>query len=293
MFDIQTLPHLIRQDLEYGESHFPIVQDDVPPVVAADPSWTRQWRKAKAQLQHPERLSMDDWSAKRKARLGEFLAMVGFFELELIVHGCTHAATHYEMPAAWRTCLIKQGYQDMEHAASYLTRGCRMNNQDYWQSLGGSSYRQGIDRLYPLLERDLGGFFALIGLHTEAYPAETNILDAFMFDPVIAHWLPHEIEEEAGHLSFLYPAMRTYLHSGAPEEQAHKKRQMVADDQMLQEVFVQNMFKKMAAEWMVGDLGVDAAELAVYERIPERTRYIYRTIGIEEEYWPAYLKQSL
>jgi hypothetical protein len=269
-----------------------VVQDDVPPVVAADPGWQRQWLKAKAQLQHPERLSTEGWSAKRKTRLGEFLAMVGFFELELIVHGCTHAATHYEMPAAWRTCLIKQGYQDMEHAASYLTRGCRTNDRDYWQELQGSAYRQAIESLAPLLERDLGGFFALIGLHTEAYPAHTNILDAFMFDPVIARWLPHEIEEEAGHLSFLYPAMQTYLHSGTPEGQARKKRQLVADDQMLQEVFVQNMFRKMAEEWMVGDLGVDAAELEVYERIPDRTRYIYRTIGIEEEYWPQSVRAA-
>lgn len=112
-----------------------------------------------------------------------------------------------------------------------------------------------------------------------------------MHDPVIAHWLPHEIEEEAGHLSFLYPAMRTYLHTGTPEEQARKKQQMVADDEMLQELFVQNMWRKMA-EGMVNDLGVDAAELAVFDRIPERTRYIYGTIGIEEEFWPQHLRAA-
>lgn len=291
MFDIQTLPHLIRQDIEYGENNFPTVQDEVPPVVAADPGWKRQWLKAKAQLQNAEQLSMEDWSDKRKATLGGFLGMVGHFELELIVHGCSYASTRYEMPTDWRTCLIKQAYQDMEHAASYMTRGCRMSNADYWHNMEDQSYRKGIESLYPVLERDLGGFFALVGLHTEAYPAETNILNAFMHDPVIAHWIPHEIEEEAGHLSFLYPAMHTYLNTGTPEEQARKKQQMVADDEMLQELFVQNMWRKMA-EGMVNDLGVDAAELAVFDRIPERMRYIYGTIGIEEEFWPQHLRAA-
>jgi hypothetical protein len=293
MFDINNiLPFLIRQDVEYIEHHFPEVPDEVPPVVAADPGWKRQWLKAKAQLQNSSFLSTDGWSPKRKRQLGEYLAMIGFFELELIVQGCTYAATHYEMPAAWRTCLIKQAYQDMEHATGYLTRGCRMNDQNYWQGLGDLSYRRGIESFYPISRRDLGGFFAVIGLHTEAYPAETNILDVFMFDPVIAHWLPHEIEEEAGHLSFLYPAMRTYLHTGTPEEQAGKKRQLVADDQVLQEAFVEKMFKKMAENLLVGEIGLDASVLEVFEHIPERTRYIYRTIGIEEEYWPQYLRAA-
>lgn len=293
MFNIQTLPHLIRQDIEHGENHFPIVQDDVPPVVAADPGWQRQWLKAKAQLQDPARLSTREWSEARKQRLGEFLAMVGFFELDSIVYGCNYAATHYEMPAAWRTCLIKQGYQDMEHAASYITRGCQTNQQDYWQGHGVPSYRTALQPLYTLVQRNLGGFFAVIGLHTEAYLAETNILDVFMRDPVLARWLPHEIEEEAGHLSFLYPAMRTYLHSGTPEEQRQKKQQLVADDQQLQELFVQDLYRPMVEQWTIGEFEVDPAELAVFDRMPERRRYIYRTIGIEESYWPAGLKQRL
>ena len=42
----------------------------------------------------------------------------------------------------------------------------------------------------------LGGFFAAIGLHTEAYPAETNILESFALDPILVCWMPNEIQGE-------------------------------------------------------------------------------------------------
>jgi len=61
---------------------------------------------------------------------------------------------------------------------------------------------------------------------------------------------------------------------------------------VLQEAFVEKMFKKMAEDLLVGEIGLDASVLEVFERIPERMRYIYRTIGIEEEYWPQYLRAA-
>jgi len=133
MFDINNiLPSLIRQDVDYIEHHFPEIPDEVPPVVAADPGWKRQWLKAKAQPQNPSLLSTEGWSPKRKRQLGEYLAMIGFFELELIVQGCTYAVTHYEMPTAWRTCLIKQAYQDMKHATGYLTYRTIGIEEEHW-----------------------------------------------------------------------------------------------------------------------------------------------------------------
>ena len=56
--------------------------------------------------------------AKRQRSFARYLAVVGLAELEMIVLGCSYAATHYETPPAWRTCLIKQAYEDMQHAAS-------------------------------------------------------------------------------------------------------------------------------------------------------------------------------
>jgi ABC-type transport system substrate-binding protein len=220
-FDLSALPALLRRDVEEGERHIPAIPAEVPPAVAADPGWTRQWLGAKARLEQGWPDTTEAWDAGRRRTLGRYLAVTGYVELELIVGGCAHAVAHYEMPAAWRACLVKQAYQDMEHAASYITRGCRWSGEDYWRGID-LPYRRHVAARAPILHRDLGGFFAVIGLHTEAYPAQTNILDALMLDPVLARWTPHEIEEEAGHLGFLYPAMREYLSTGYDPAEAKR-----------------------------------------------------------------------
>ena len=289
MFDLSVLPQLIRRDIEYGETHFPPLPDEAPAVVAADPGWHRQWLHVKDRLIEGTLPSIESWDAKRKRYLARYLALTGFAELELIVLGCSHAATHFDMPAAWRTCLLKQAYEDMQHAASYITRGSRMSGENYWNGFDNLTYRKNIEARYPILRRDLGGFFAVIGLHAEAYPAETNILDALLFDPVLAHWLPHEVEEEAGHLSFLYPAMHEYLHSGPPHEQDRRKHQLVADNEELLGTMLE-INRQNAERFLVGKLGLNPAVMEAFAHIPDRTRFIYRTIGIEEAYWPTSLR---
>ena len=290
MFDLNTLPELIRRDIEHGESHFPIIPDEPPVVLNVDPSWKRQWLAAKARVTQ-EGPTYESLDAKRQRYFARYLAVVGLAELEMIVLGCSYAATHYEMPPIWRTCLIKQAHEDMQHAASYITRGCKLSGEDYWRGIDDVPYRQNIQTVYhPILRRDLGGFFAAIGLHTEAYPAKTNILEPFALDPVLVRWMPNEIQEEAGHLTFLYPAMREYLHSGVPEEQDRRKRQMVADNETLLETALAAN-RKNAETFVVGKLGMDPTVMEAFAHVPERTRYIFQTIGIEEQYWPEYLKE--
>ena len=103
MFDIDTLPLLIRRDIEYGETHFPAIPEEVPAVLDVDPSWKRQWLSARdrVKLQGPTFASLD---AKRQRYFARYLAVVGLAELEMIVLGCSYAVTRYEMPPAWRTC---------------------------------------------------------------------------------------------------------------------------------------------------------------------------------------------
>ncbi len=291
MFDINTLPQLIRRDIEHGEILFPTIPDDPPAVLDVDPSWKRQWLTARARVQQ-EGPTYESLDAKRQRYFARYLAVVGLAELDMIVLGCTYAATHYEMPAAWRTCLLKQGYEDMQHAASYITRGCKLSGENYWNGIDDVPYRENIAKTYhPILRRDLGGFFAAIGLHTEAYPAETNILEPFALDPVLVRWMPNEIQAEAGHLTFLYPAMREYVHSGTSEEQDRRKRQMVADNETLLETAMEAN-RRNAETFVVGKLGMDPSVMEAFTHIPERTRYIFRTIGIEEHYWPQYLRDS-
>ena len=50
MFDIRWVPNLIVKDVEYRENDVPAIPDEALVVVAADPSWKRQRRKAKTQL---------------------------------------------------------------------------------------------------------------------------------------------------------------------------------------------------------------------------------------------------
>jgi hypothetical protein len=195
------------------------------------------------------------------------------------------------MPASWRMCLLKQAYEDMHHSASYITRGCRIAGENYWTGVENHTYRKNIEATYPILRRDLGGFFAVVGLHTEAYPAETNILEALMMDPVLARWVPNEVTEEAGHLTFLYPAMRDYFHSGPPEEQERRQRQLVADNEILLETMLAGM-RRNAERFLIDKLGLDSSIMEAFAHIPERTRFIYQTIGIEESYWPSWLKAA-
>jgi hypothetical protein len=52
-------------------------------------------------------------------------------------------------------------------------------------------------------------------------------------DPVLSAWSPHEIEQEAGHLSFLFPAMRDYLNLCPSSEQERRKRKLIQDNPQL------------------------------------------------------------
>ncbi len=291
MFDLnEALPGLLRKDVEYGESAFPEVPAEVPEVVAADPSWRRRWLAASERMQQQPAVAVDEWDAERKQQFGRMLGAVGWGEMQHIVLGCSYAATHHEMPVAWRACILKQAYEDMQHAASFITRGCRYSNVNYWNGVNGSATLVPPDEK-RILERDLGGFFAVVGLHTEAYSAEDGgIYNVLLgLDPVLSAWGPHEIEQEAGHLSFLFPAMREYLNSGPRAEQERKKRQLIADNEQL---FPLMRAADLASleNFAINKLGLSRAMLEWPIDLPARTRHIYRQIGIEESYWPEALR---
>lgn len=292
-FSIEAaLPPLIRRDVEYAEHHYPPIPETMPAAVAADPGWSRQWTNIRNSIEQGQDAPRKTKDPARRQLVAKYLAGMGHMELQLIVQGCAYAATQYDMPAAWRTCLLKQAYDDMQHAAGFITRGSRMANEDYWQGTD-APYLWPVNAYQPILRRDLGGFFSAIGLHTEAYPAWTNLSGGGpIADLSVGAWSLQEIEDEAWHLTFLFPAIKEYLHTGTPEEQDRRKRQMVADNEILLEAAVQPAYKN-AKEFVVGRLGQDPAVLYGYEHLDERTRYIFGAIGIEESYWPAYLKQGL
>lgn len=166
-----------------------------------------------------------------------------------------------------------------------------MSGESYWNGMDEIPNRKNIEARYPILRRDPGGFFAVIGLHTEAYPPETNIPDALMLDPVLAHWIPNEVAEEAGHLSFLFPSMKEYLQTGTLDEQDCRKRLLVHDNEDLLIVMLESN-RKNAEGLSVGKLDLDPSVMEAFEHIPERTQYIFHTIGLEESYWPGYLVVS-
>jgi hypothetical protein len=66
---------------------------------------------------------------------------------------------------------------------------------------------------------------------------------------------------------------------------------MVTDNETLLETALAAN-RRNAETFVVGKLGMDPAVMEAFAYIPERTRFIYRTIGIEEHYWPQYLKKS-
>lgn len=291
MFDLmEVLPTLLRKDVEYGETTFPEVPAEVPEVVAADPSWCRRWIAARERLQKPPAVTVDQWDATRRQRFGRLLAAVGWGELRHIVLGCSYAATHHEMPGAWRACILKQAYEDMQHAASFITRGCRYSDENYWNGIDTRASLVHPDEK-RILERDLGGFFAVVGLHTEAYSAEDGgAYNALLsLDPVLNAWAPHEIEQEAGHLSFLFPAMREYLNSGAREEQDRKKRNLIADNDQLFPLMREADLATLE-NFALNKLGLTRSILEWPVDLPARTRHIYRQVGIEESYWPEALR---
>lgn len=289
----EAVPELLRKEIEWADQNAPEISEQIPPVVAADPGWTRQYqnvlRSWKWGAQRAE--SRGSSSSERRRVVAEYWANLGHLEFDLIVKGCSFAATHYEMPVPWRMCLLKQGHDDMNHAAGYIARACRIADEDMWEPRD-PGYRRRIAAYGPILERDLGGFFAAVGLHTEAYPAWTNLSGgAPLRDPNLVAWSLREVEEEAWHLTFLFPAIHQYLHSGTGDAQDRKKRQMVRDNELLLETVLHPAHAN-AREYAVGRLGMDASVLWGYERVDERTRYILHKIGIEESYWPAYLRAS-
>ena len=291
MFDFsKVLPGLLRKDLEYGETNFPEVPDDVPDVVAADPSWRRRWLAARDRLRQPGSIAVDDWDVGRKQRFARMLAAVGWGELRHIVLGCSYAAAHHEMPGAWRACLIKQAYEDMQHAASFISRACRYSDENYWDGVDSKATFVHPDEK-RMLERDLGGFFAVVGLHTEAYSAEDGGAYSVLLglDPVLSAWSPHEIEQEAGHLSFLFPAMRDYLNLCPRAEQERRKRQMIADNEQLFPLMREADVTALQ-NFAINKLGLDRSAIEWEADLPARTRHVYRQIGIEESYWPEALR---
>jgi hypothetical protein len=293
-FDLKSaVPELLRRDIEWGERTEPPVPDDVPAVADADPSWRRRWLAARERLRARAAKSAEDltegWDEVRRDRFGRLLAAIGWGELRRIVDSCTWAAAHYEMPAAWRACIVKQAYEDMQHSASFITRGCRWSGRNWWNGIEGTATF--LDTTAEaILKRDLGGFFAVVGLHTEAYAAEDGgaYTALLSLDPVLARWSPHEIEQEAAHLSFLLPAMREYLNSGAAAERERKKRVLVSDNEALF-ASMRTADTEALARFAVERLGLDRSLIEWRCDLKARTRYLYRAIGIEESCWPASL----
>ena len=286
MFDpSEALPSLLRKDVEYGETNFPIVPAEVPEVVAADPSWRRRWLAARERLRKPTAIAVDEWDADRKQGFGRLLAAIGWGEMRHIVLGCSYAATHHEMPGAWRACILKQAYEDMQHAASFITRGCRYGDENYWNGVNSKASSVHPDEK-RILERDLGGFFAVVGLHTEAYSAEDGGAYSALLglDPVLSAWSPHEIEQEAGHLSFLFPAMHDYLNLCPREERERRKRQLIEDNEQLFPLMREADLAALEG-FAINKLGLDRSMVEWPVDLPARTRHIYRRIGIEESYW--------
>jgi hypothetical protein len=65
---------------------------------------------------------------------------------------------------------------------------------------------------------------------------------------------------------------------------------MVTDNETLLTTALESN-RRNAETFVMGKLGMDPAVMEAFAHIPERTRYIFRTIGIEEDYWPQYLKE--
>jgi hypothetical protein len=293
----RALPALVRRDVEYGESHAPPIPDTMPDVVAADPGWALQWTRMKGAIDQGalERAGESTSrkggraAAERRRNAAEYLAMLGHLEFDLIVRGCAFAAHRYDMPLAWKMCILKQAQDDMAHAAGFIASASRLAEHDYWEGVK-APYQKTIKYYQPILERDLGGFFAAVGLHTEAYPAWTNLAGgSAITDPIVGAWALSEIEDEAWHLSFLYPAIREWLHTGTPEEQERRQRQLVDDNEMLLAEVLAPAHRN-AEEYAVGRLGMDPKVLYGYEHVNERTRFIYRSLEIDPSLWPDYLK---
>lgn len=285
-----ALPPLIRKEVLHGENQFPPLPDGIPEVVAADPGWARQWQRTRDAIDGGEGAPERPKDPQRRRNAARYLAMLGHLEFDLIVKGCTYASTRYDMPIAWRACLVKQAHDDMQHASSFITRASRMADEDYWRGLDGVNYKATVAGYTPVLERDLGGFFACVGMHTEGYAAWTNLSGGgAITDKVIGAWALQEIEDEAWHLTFLLPAMREYLHDGTPDEQDRRKRQMVADNQQLIEAMIIPAYRN-ARDFAVGRLGMDPSVLWGYEHLDRRTRFLFDAIGVQEGYWPDYLR---
>jgi len=50
--------------------------------------------------------------------------------------------------------------------------------------------------------------------------------------------------------------------------------------------------RRNAERFLINKLGLDPSVMEAFAHIPERTRFIYQTIGIEESYWPSWLKAA-
>jgi hypothetical protein len=139
------------------------------------------------------------------------------------------------MRGAWPACILNQAYEDMQHAAPHLSHG------DAATVIRTTGTVIALRRVLFIWMK--GGFwsappaalFAVVGLHKEAYSAEDGgAYDALLsLDPILNAWAPHEIAQEAGYLSFFFPAIREYLNSGPREEQERRKRPLIANNRKL------------------------------------------------------------
>jgi hypothetical protein len=74
-----------------------------------------------------------------------------------------------------------------------------------------------------------------------------------------------------------------------PEAQDRKKRQMVADHEVLLATMLAAN-RQNAETFLVHRLGLDASVMEAFAHVPERTRFGFHRIGLKADYWPAYLR---
>jgi hypothetical protein len=280
------VPEILRDKVTYTERHTPHNPAEAPDLVQRDPAWLWQWEKAR-NLYGTWEGGPPSWPEQRRTTYARWLAVTGHIEHDLIVSTCAFAASSFDLPVLWRMALMQQAHDDMNHAESYIRRACILGDTNYWEGVPTVNYRDNIRHVQAIARRDLGGFFAAVALHTEAYPAQVSPVEAIMLDPVMGRWLQNEIAEEAAHLSFLLPAFRAYLNPDDAELADARKRQLVRDNEVLRELILEKT-RINTERFLVGRLDVPPSILDGFTRIDARTSYIFAQIGLE----PSYLSGS-
>lgn len=285
------VPALLRSRVGYTSDHSPSEPADLPAFVAEDPAWTATWNRAR-ELRGTWEGGPESWSPKRRIAYAQWLAATGHYEMQLIVNSCAHAASNYDLRPLDRMAILQQAYDDMNHAESFIFRGSAIAGESYWDGVPRPTSQRLTELVVGMARRDLGGFFAAIALHTEAYPAHYTPVEAFMADPVSGSWLNNEIAEEASHLDFLLPMVRRYLNDCDAETAEARQRQLVRDDETLMDGMVLAK-RDGAARVLVDELGMPERVMERYDTLNERRRYVYGKIGLEEAYWPSDVRATI